>query len=88
MTLPLGLESGVQTRDIGIASGHAMRHMIERVPHARIAATPHHHLTAFPALLRDGRHAALRSSHLVIALGQRLGRFGKQPGCNLPPHSR
>src|SRR5215813_7045939 len=31
MTLPLSLEGGVDTREIGLALGHAMCHMIERI---------------------------------------------------------
>src|SRR4030095_13520996 len=61
MTLPLSLEGGVDTREICIALGHAMCPMIERIAQTRVAATPHHHLTAFPALLRDRCHAALRA---------------------------
>src|SRR4029450_13211846 len=59
---PLGLEGSIQTREIRIALSDAVRHMIERVAQTRVTATPHHYLTAFPTLLRDGRHAALRAS--------------------------
>jgi hypothetical protein len=88
MPLSFGPKRCLHVAEVCITLHGHSRHVIESLTSPRITTAPHHHHSALATLLRDRGHPAMRASHLIVALGQGLASFCKEPGRNVTSDSR
>jgi len=88
MALSLRPQSRIHAVAVRVALQRDSRHMIQRMAQAGVTPAAHHHLSTFATLLRDRSDPAVRAQHLLVSLGQGLGRFGKEPGGHFTSNPR
>src|SRR5262249_31958534 len=66
MPLSFGPQSRIHLAEVRITLHGDARHVIQRLPQAGMTPAPHHHLTAFAALSRNGGHPTMRAQHLKV----------------------
>src|SRR5262245_30489496 len=66
MPLSFGPQSLIHLAEVRITLHGDARHVIKSLPQAGITPAPHHHLTAFAALSRNGGHPTMRAQHLKV----------------------
>jgi hypothetical protein len=88
MALSLRPQSRIHAVAVSVALQRDSRHMIQRMAQAGVTPASHHHHATFATLLRDRSDPAVRAQHLIVSLGQGLGRFGKEPGSNFTSNPR
>ena len=88
MPLPLRPQRRIHTAEVRITLHRDARHVLQRMAQARVTPVPHHHLSTLTTLLRDGGDPTMRTQHLIVAFGQGLGGFRKEPGRNFSSDSR